>query len=492
MISQSVGVVSKRALLTGGALSTVLATSGCGPLGGEKLLGVVPGEQGTFLAVGTDMSDADRERSSVHSSSNGDAPSNFGFSLLKSNTRGITIGAAVSGPASVAKSDADAKFIPASITKVVTAAVALRTLGPDFRFTTQVYWVGTNDASVITDLTVIADGDPTIDRRADLKKGLRPRLVEIAKELKARGVRRVIGDMSLISSDDRRDAAIPPEGIDDEDNDACYGAISQAFNYRENCPTGVPISDAKTWFGNVLISELKNAGIDVSKANPSKPKGEAAKIIAQRTKAASAGNSFVIQGPTVSEVLVLMNKPSNNFMADTLFKTVAVRHASQAADLRVAGGNAVKDHIAIWLRQAGHPEYMAEITLIDGAGLSKINRSSPRAFLTLLREFAKEPGFMHLWHSLPIAGRDGTLGGRMVGTKAAGIVRAKTGTLRGSYQLAGYVPRIKDGEITEYVPFVILSAATPENRVRVRNFQDQLVVKLMDAINPGRVTLARQ
>ena len=55
--------------------------------------------------------------------------------------------------------------------------------------------------------------------------------------------------------------------------------------------------------------------------------------------------------------------------------------------------------------------------------------------------------------SLPIAGVDGTLGGRMGGTPAAGNVRAKTGTMSNIRSLAGYV-RTRDGETLAFVAMV--------------------------------------
>ena len=111
---------------------------------------------------------------------------------------------------------------------------------------------------------------------------------------------------------------------------------------------------------------------------------------------------------------------------------------------------------------------------------SRANRVSPRAFITLLREFAKEPTFPALWNSLAIAGVDGTLRGRMRNTPAENFVRGKTGTLRGAYQLVGYIPG--DLAKNEYIPFVILSEATPANEGIVRAFQNRIVAKLASQV----------
>ena len=135
-----------------------------------------------------------------------------------------------------------------------------------------------------------------------------------------------------------------------------------------------------------------------------------------------------------------------------------------------------------------HPELAKEITLYDGAGLSRANAVTPRAFIAALKALARSKEFPALWNSLPIAGVDGTLGGRMRSGAAAKVVRAKTGTLTGVYQLAGYIPRLgSNDEVLEYIPFVILTSTTGSKGAAARNFQDRLVTELAEQINPSFV-----
>jgi D-alanyl-D-alanine carboxypeptidase/D-alanyl-D-alanine-endopeptidase (penicillin-binding protein 4) len=543
----------------------------------ESVSGVMEpetGEQGTFLAFsmdpgsGSSFLDAESQVGAVGSekkiaTAHDDKQNPYDFVLLKSRTRGITIGTVTPGPRPLAKNET-AAFIPASITKVVTTALALKYLGEDFKFKTEVKWVNEtasgvaleaatgfqSDApaqaqTVARDLTIIADGDPTVDRR-DTVFGGRARLGEIADKLYERGVRRIVGKINLLSVDERKDLSLPADGMQSGDYMNCYGAVAQAFNFHENCgsmliegiasghwvneglafpfalnlergtrtavritpeldpagritkfvlegiwnvkrvrPTWValPITDAKAWWGGALIAALEDRGIDVKGVELSMPTGpEAAKL---RGRESASATLFTIESDALETLIRYTNKPSNNFFADSIFKALATRHASKNPDLRKAGADFVKDGIKEWMRRNGHPEYAKEIELVDGSGLSRINRTTPRAFLALLTEFAKEPSFAALWQSLPIAGRDGTLKHRMRGTRAQDSVRAKTGTVKGAYQLAGYVPRLApDGAIKGYVPFVILSAATETNRKRVHAFQDQLVVRMMELINP--------
>ena len=73
--------------------------------------------------------------------------------------------------------------------------------------------------------------------------------------------------------------------------------------------------------------------------------------------------------------------------------------------------------------------------VIDGSGLSRSDRTSPREVVTMLEEMDGDASFAG---SLAIAGRTGTLEDRMRGTRAQDRCRAKTGTLRDVSALAGY------------------------------------------------------
>jgi D-alanyl-D-alanine carboxypeptidase/D-alanyl-D-alanine-endopeptidase (penicillin-binding protein 4) len=84
------------------------------------------------------------------------------------------------------------------------------------------------------------------------------------------------------------------------------------------------------------------------------------------------------------------------------------------------------------------------VTLVDGSGLSRSDRTSPAALAAIVRLAgqADHPELRTLVTGLPIAGFTGTMGHRFIdkGTRAfAGLVRAKTGTLDNVTSLAGTV-----------------------------------------------------
>lgn len=75
----------------------------------------------------------------------------------------------------------------------------------------------------------------------------------------------------------------------------------------------------------------------------------------------------------------------------------------------------------------------------DGSGLSRYNLVAPAFLVALLEHEARSPHAAVYYAALPVAGRDGTLAGRMRGTPAEGNVHAKTGTLSGVRSLSGYL-----------------------------------------------------
>ena len=147
--------------------------------------------------------------------------------------------------------------------------------------------------------------------------------------------------------------------------------------------------------------------------------------------------------PPLSRILWEMNKPSDNLIAELLLKTIG-------AKLRGAPGTAEKGLgvISSFLNEIGID--WEHYTLADGSGVSRYNLVTASLLADLLvymfRNFAVMPEYLA---SLPVGGVDGTLTGRMRGMTAEGILRAKTGTLRGLTALAGYTVTA-DGETVAF------------------------------------------
>lgn len=109
--------------------------------------------------------------------------------------------------------------------------------------------------------------------------------------------------------------------------------------------------------------------------------------------------------------------------------------------------------------------------LADGSGISRYNLVSPRFMTDLLAATARDPRLGPWLHdSLPVAGVDGTLAGRMLGTAAARNLRAKTGTLRSVSCLSGYVTSA-DGERLAFSMMMTQYLASTRS---IREIQDRL------------------
>jgi serine-type D-Ala-D-Ala carboxypeptidase/endopeptidase (penicillin-binding protein 4) len=121
------------------------------------------------------------------------------------------------------------------------------------------------------------------------------------------------------------------------------------------------------------------------------------------------------------------NRPSDNYMAETLLKDLGADHGGAGT---TAAGTAVA--------RAEAAKYGARPAMVDGSGLSHQNRTTPRDIVELLTGLDKSKVATPMRLSLAIAGKNGTLFDRMRHSAAKGRCRAKTGTLNGVSNLAGY------------------------------------------------------
>lgn len=131
----------------------------------------------------------------------------------------------------------------------------------------------------------------------------------------------------------------------------------------------------------------------------------------------------------------------------------------------------------------------ADWRLVDGSGLSPANRASAGEVADLLLGVRDEPGFLTLLRGMPMAGRTGTLAARMVGTSAAGRVRAKTGSLfdHPTSSLAGYLWPAGSGLSPERA-LVVVSLENGASPYRARPLQDLIAAALTarGALAPAR------
>jgi D-alanyl-D-alanine carboxypeptidase/D-alanyl-D-alanine-endopeptidase (penicillin-binding protein 4) len=145
----------------------------------------------------------------------------------------------------------------------------------------------------------------------------------------------------------------------------------------------------------------------------------------------------------IDTVLTFMNKVSDNLSAECVLKTTA------AYKLGIPGSAAAGATLVnTFLASCGVDTN--RISVADGSGLSRYDLTSPGTIVRLLEQMYRDSvSFPTFYHTLPIAGVDGTIGSRMRGTLAAGNLRAKTGSLGAVSALSGYV-HTADGEILAF------------------------------------------
>jgi PBP4 family serine-type D-alanyl-D-alanine carboxypeptidase len=125
-----------------------------------------------------------------------------------------------------------------------------------------------------------------------------------------------------------------------------------------------------------------------------------------------------------------MLKESDDYVAETLLKELGARVGG--AGTTAAGAAVVRETLAAAGIDPG------TTTIVDGSGLSRDDRVDARTLVALLARLRLDAGVgAEILADLPVAGRDGTLRNRLVGTPLAGEVRAKTGTTDESSGLAG-------------------------------------------------------
>jgi serine-type D-Ala-D-Ala carboxypeptidase/endopeptidase (penicillin-binding protein 4) len=150
-----------------------------------------------------------------------------------------------------------------------------------------------------------------------------------------------------------------------------------------------------------------------------------------RDTASALDSLFVVKSPPLREILPVLEKPSQNQIAEILFKTVGLRHTGVGtAD---SGRAVVERQLAAW---GIAPTSFA---VRDGSGLSRHNYIAPDAIVRILDAMRKSEHFAVFRGSLPVAGVDGTIRNRMRDTPAAGNVHAKTGFVDKARSLSGYV-----------------------------------------------------
>ncbi len=135
--------------------------------------------------------------------------------------------------------------------------------------------------------------------------------------------------------------------------------------------------------------------------------------------------------PPLSEIITQTNIHSINLFAEHLLDLSGLKLIGRAQTELDA-----KAVMNFWKEKGMDIQGMA---LTDGSGLSQYNAVTPRQMVFLLNYMQKSPYFDVYYHSLPVAGQDGTMEGMFKGSAAEGNLRAKSGTIDRVKAYTGYV-----------------------------------------------------
>lgn len=363
-------------------------------------------------------------------------------------------------------------MVPASNLKVVTTAAALDLLGPDFRYVTELRGGAPDSQGVLHDnLYLRGQGDPTlclpyVSPTAPWKF--------FARHLQTKGIRSVEGD--LVGDDSAFDReyrgkgwferylldsyAAPVSALSLNNNVVELTITSQGVRcdppslgfplrkeyseggYEECWITRDPASEVTCVKGTVTSGSAIKRSITV--ANPGlftmgslagvlqssgisiKGKTRLIQLSGEVARSQAAPIIARYQSPKLKDIIAQVNKESDNVFAQHVFKTLGYR--SRGIGTASNSEAAVKE----FLQRRGVD--VTGLTMVDGSGLSTLDRISPRQLVGVVEAMWRHPHGQVFVDSLPTGG-EGTLRSRLGGL----TVRAKTGTLDEHSSLTGYL-----------------------------------------------------
>ena len=308
-------------------------------------------------------------------------------------------------------------LVPASVTKILTAAAAVEVLGASTRLATRtteqanvVYLIGGGDATLPRSLA--SDSQP--NGPASLRRLARSTATALGGTTKVD----VVFDDSLFTG-----RPLGPGWAKRFPNAGVAAPVSALMidQGRKSRSSRARVADPAKRAAQVFANILENRGVSVGRVSRGRAP-DSAKELAR------------VESATVAEMMQRMLTESDNDVAESLGHLVGKELLDDGS---FAGGARATSQV---LSSAGIDTQ--DLALFDGSGLSPRNRVSPATIADVLSDVAAERRWTELAQGLAVAGVTGTLANRFT-TKATssgrGVVRAKTGTLTGVAALAGIV-----------------------------------------------------
>jgi D-alanyl-D-alanine carboxypeptidase/D-alanyl-D-alanine-endopeptidase (penicillin-binding protein 4) len=386
--------------------------------------------------------------------------------LLSSLPSGTKAGVIVYDPLiqdTIFSYNAKESMIPASLTKLFTTATSLNIMSGDYELSTKLF---TDDQKIENG---IINGNLYLKGFGN-SNFTESDLENMVNQLVRKGIKIIKGN--IVGDDTYFDNIYTREDwIEDEKANVKLPAISALVLDRNRTVVRQKIrkrfryvnqnfKDPPLFIAKKLEDMLKSNGIEVT--------GSAIKGITPE------GVSLITESKIkLKDLIALINKHSDNFFAECLFKTLGAKASGFQ-------GNSFYSQQAIQKFIKGNNIYSEGTEIVDGSGISRFDQVTPLAIAGVLEKMYFDLNrFTDFYNSLSIAGVDGTLRGRLSGTAAENNFRGKTGSLNGVSGLAGY---LKDADGEEIIVTIIFEY-TKNSQKYYRGVQDKIVSLLADLKN---------
>jgi serine-type D-Ala-D-Ala carboxypeptidase/endopeptidase (penicillin-binding protein 4) len=319
----------------------------------------------------------------------------------------------------------DKPFVPASVTKIVTAWLAMEVLGGDYRFETRFYLDDKRK------LYVRGGGDPFL-----ISEELAPLATELVAAIGNKPITGIVLDASYYPANLR----IPGIENTGEAYNALNSALAVNFNTVSAVRSGNKVHSAETQtpITPLAITQFRLRGpngkgrISLSQ-DPAVSLHYAGELIAAFIERAGGSVKGKIstgtvpkglkpvyvhqQSRTLSQILVELLRASNNYIANQVFLEIGAH--------RLGGPVSLEKSLRVTNEMLAAHRLAAAIHLEEGSGISRSNRFTARGLAKVLELFAPHASLLH--------GHDGGMN--------------KTGTLDGVSTLAGYADTKSHGRV---------------------------------------------
>jgi serine-type D-Ala-D-Ala carboxypeptidase/endopeptidase (penicillin-binding protein 4) len=439
-------------------------------------------------------------------------------------------------------------FMPASNAKLFTTAMALATLGPQFRIRTTIESAAELDHSghLQGDLVLVGRGDGNLSNRvvpfverAERSGPPEKALADLVDQVVAAGVREISGD--IIGDDSYFVSERYPPGWGIDDAVWSYGAAVSALTINDNFISVILRPGATVGAPLIYTAALWTGIYDIRNDTLTTAAGTEPKLRLERdpdSQIFRLTGTLPLDAPA-RELQLAVTQPAENAAAilQQLLEARGVRvegharasHGDRIAqpqkdssmhvlaehkspvlleDVRLTNKLSMNLHAELLLRVAAREKAAAttmddalafatdfrqsiglspdDAQLTDGSGLSRGDLVTPQSVAQLLAYVLRQPWGSDFAATLPVAGQDGTLENRMRGTAAAGQVHAKTGLVEHVNSLSGYATSRRGAHLI----FSIFGNNTGTHGREAVNAVDAICVAMVEELAPHPATRA--